>query len=88
MSKKKDTLKLDEMCIILRIPENAVGLTVKAAIAVDNDIVKVKKKLDYDDIQDARTAFLDNVEDGDDFDAHFVLTDEAKSYLESLKGDQ
>ena len=33
----------------------------------------------------ARQAFLDNVEDGDDYDARFVITDKGMDYLEQLK---
>ena len=81
MAKKKEVLELKEVCIILRIPEGTTGLTVKASIVKDGKEIKVKKKLDFDEVQEARADFLDNVAFGDDYDANFVLSDEAKAEL-------
>ena len=84
----KKEVELQEMNIILRIPENTAALEITAKIiGEDGELLKVAKKLSVQDIFKARQDFLDNVEDGDDYDARYVLTDEGKEYLRSLKGD-
>lgn len=87
--KSSKTMEVEEMNIILRIPKDAASLTVTAVlIGKDDKVVKVGRRLSADDIRSARQAFLDNVEDGDDYDARYVLTDEGREYLEILhKGD-
>ena len=80
------TMELEEMNIFLRIPKDAVALEVTASLlAEDGKVMKVSKKLAVSDIRDQRQAFLDNVEDGDDYDARFVLTEEGRDYLEQLE---
>ena len=79
------TMELEEMNIFLRIPKDAVALEVTASLlAEDGKLMKVSKKLAVSDIRDQRQAFLDNVEDGDDYDARFVLTEEGRDYLKQL----
>ena len=79
-------LELEEMNIFLRIPKDAVALEVTASLlAEDGKVMMVSKKLAVSDIRDQRQAFIDNVEDGDDYDARYVLTDEGRDYLEQLK---
>ena len=39
------------------------------------------------EIADARQDFLDNVEDGDDYDAIYTLTEEGERYLDSLQSE-
>jgi hypothetical protein len=51
----------------------------------DDKSVKVSRRLSAEDIRAARQDFLDNVEDGDDYDARYVITDEGLKYLASLK---
>ena len=81
------TVELEEMNIFLRIPKEAVALEVTASLLDGNGKVqKVKTSLSVSDIRDRRQDFLDNVEDGDDYDARYVLTEEGKAYLESLEG--
>lgn len=88
MAKKKE-IDLEEMNIILRVPKDAVTLTVNAAIMNSDDKpVKVKKRLTTQDVYKARQDFLDNVEDGDDYDARFVITEEGRRYLEELERQQ
>lgn len=93
MGKSKNTntdenkiVELEEMNIILRIPKSAASVTVNAVLIDENDkTVKVSRRLSAEDIRSARQDFLDNVENGDDYDAHYVLTDEGREYLEQLK---
>ena len=89
MSKEMEeqkTIELEEMNVILRIPEAAASVTVTAVTIDENDEpVKVCRRFSAEDIRAARQAFLENVEDGDDYDARFVITDEGMGYLEQLK---
>ena len=58
------------MNIILRIPKDAASVTVTAVLIDENDkTMKVSRRLSAGDIRSARQDFLDNVEDGDDYDA-------------------
>ena len=83
---EKKTVEVEEMNIILRIPKSAASITVTAMIIEDNDeTMKVSRRLTTEDIRTARQDFLDNVEDGDDYDARFVITDEGMEYLKQLK---
>ena len=84
--KKGKVILLDEVNIILRIPEEAVALEVTASLLDgDGKIMRVKNSLSVSDIMNRRQAFLENVEDGDDYEGRFVITDEGMGYLEQLK---
>ena len=83
---EKEIIELEEMNVILRIPVSAASVTVIALLIDENDEpVKVTRRLSAEEIRSARQVFLDNVTDGDDYDARFVVTDEGKDYLELLK---
>ena len=72
--------------IILKIPKDSVRLNVTATI-LDDDLTphKAEMILSVSDIMDARKDFLDNVEDGDEYDALYGLTDIGREYLRQLK---
>ena len=75
---ERRTVELGEMNVILRIPEGAVALEVTATLLdEDGTPLRVMRKLSVQDIFKARQAFIDNVEDGDDYDGYYVLTEEA-----------
>jgi hypothetical protein len=79
-------VELQEINIILKIPENAFFLEVKASLMDENgQLMNVMKKLPVQDIFKARQDFLQNVEDGDEYDARYVLTDESMEYLTGLQ---
>ena len=79
-------VELEEINIILRIPKEAVALEVIASLLDgDGKVMKVSTRLSVSDIREKRQDFLDNVEDGDDYDDRYVLTDEGMTYLQSLK---
>ena len=80
---EKKVLELNEMNIFLRIPEEAIGLTVIAKILDENgNPIEVQQVLSVKDIFKARKDFLDNVLDGDDFDAQYVLTEKGIASLQ------
>lgn len=84
--KKKKNIEPEEMNIFLRIPKEAVALEVTASLPdADGKVMKVGTKLSASDIHDRRRDFLDNVEDGDEYDALYVLTDEGREYLEQIR---
>lgn len=84
----KKEIELEEMNVILRIPAEAASVTISAVVIKGDKPVKVKKKLNLKDIHQARSDFLDNVEDGDDYNARFVITEKGRRYLEQLKEAQ
>ena len=54
------------------------------SVDADGKLMKVQKTLSVQDIFKARQDFLDNVEDGDDYDAKYILTEEGKACLDRL----
>ena len=79
-------MEVEEINVILRIPREAVSVTIHAVMIDENDrSVKVSRKLSAEDIRTARQDFLDNVEYGDDYNARYVLTGEGRAYLDSLE---
>ena len=82
---KRREIELEQMNVILKIPTDAVSLTITAKMLdEDGKLMSVSRTLAVSDIQGARKDFLDNVEDGDEYDAHYVLTDEGRAYLDAL----
>lgn len=78
-----DMVELDEYNLIIKIPRESIKLEIKAVFLDDNDeLTTVSKTLKLSDIQEARKDFLENVEDGDDYDARYVLTDKGREWLE------
>ena len=83
---KRREIELEQMNVILKIPTDAVSLTITAKMLdEDGKLMSVSRTLAVSDIQGARKDFLDNVEDGDEYDAHYVLTDEGRAYLDALR---
>ena len=78
-------IELEEMNIIVKVPKDALKVTIKVQVpGYDGEIIKAKKKLLKTDIDAARKDFLDNVEDGDDFNAKYVVTEKGMEYLKQL----
>lgn len=85
--KKHEEVALEEMNVILRIPTEAISVTVTAKVIEKDsgDLLEVGRKLTTQDIFKARTDFLDYVDGGDDYDAKFVITDEGRRWLEEMQ---
>lgn len=80
---------LDEMNIFVAVPENCIGLELNATILNDkNELEHVSRKLSLNEIILARNDFLTYVAGGDDYNATYVLTDDGKAYVESLRKDE
>ena len=71
--KDEDGIRLDEDFIVLTIPKNTVELRMLLQVYVDHTIVPVTKDMDMFEIREAD---------------EFVLSDEAKAYLDRLNGRQ
>ena len=83
------TMELEQMNVILKIPRDAARLTISAVILDDDGSpVTLEGVFNPDDIRQARQDFLDNVEGGDDYDVRYVLTDEGRAYLEQLEKER
>lgn len=79
------TIELEEMGIIIRVPEESVSVTVTAHVMSDDgNIIKVQKQLSPSELRQARADFLDEVVLGDDYDAEFVLNNKGLDYAEQL----
>lgn len=81
-------MKIEDMefhNIIIQIPKNTSELVVIARILDGDKIVKVQGTCDITALFQARKDFLDNVEDGDDYNGIYRLTDQGYEYAEELE---
>lgn len=82
----EDFVELDNINIIAKIPEKTARLTLTVQYFDDDgNPQKVCKVMDSEEIRQARKDFLDNVEDGDDYDAVYVITEEGERWYEEIK---
>lgn len=80
-----EEIELDQINIILKIPKRAARLDLTVHLFDDEgEPMKVHSAFDAESIRDMRQDFLENVEDGDEYDARYVITDEGRKHLESL----
>ena len=83
---EKDVVELQEINIFAKIPENAARLTLTVQYFDDDGNPQTAYKvMNAEDIRQARKDFLDYVEDGDDYDALYVVTEEGKRWIEELE---
>lgn len=86
MKQPGDEVQLEDMGVILRIPKEAVRLEMTVLILdEDSNLQEVCAEFSANDIREARQAFLDNVEFGDDYDAIWQLTEKGRRELEEMK---
>lgn len=71
--------------VIMKIPRSAVQLKMEVSILVDGEVEKAHTTFDNEAIREMRQAFLDNVEEGDEFDKVYCLTEKGKKYLDGLE---
>lgn len=81
-SVNNEFITLDEMNVILQIPEKTRKLTIIAEIGKGDEKQSVSKILKKKDIKSARKDFLDYVPEGDDFKALFVLNPEFQKFMD------
>lgn len=81
-----EVIELEEMNIIIKVPTEAVSLTVSAKVMSDDgEIYEVQSSYSPSQLRDARHCFLDEVELGDDFDARFVFAEKGLEYARMLR---
>ena len=81
----KTTLYEGELInIILKVPKNTAAMTVSAIVMEGKTTQNMSMDMGVEDIRVARQDFLDNCEEGDDYDAVYVLTDEGRAFLDEL----
>ena len=67
--------------IIVKVPGNTVACGFTAKILMNGELKEAHMDMSPEEFRQARKDFLDNVEEGDDFDKVYVLTDKAKREL-------
>ena len=85
--KEPQYVEMEEINIIAQIPSNAARIIITAEY-IDGDSGKLQQCRKYmraDDIRKARQDFLDNVEDGDDYNERYFITEEGMRFLEEVK---
>lgn len=82
---EEQSYELEEMNVILKIPKEAIGVDLNVKFVRDDQIVTAMRTLGIGEIFEARRDFLDNVEDGDDYDARYCITEKGLKYLEELE---
>lgn len=88
MPKKPEDIELEEQNIFCRIPKNTFKMKIECVVIIGGKEQKVHKELMLDEINKAREDFLEYVEDGDDYNAHYELTDEGRKLLEQMRNDK
>ena len=87
MPKKPEIIEVEEQNIFCRIPKNTLKMRIECTVVIGGKEQKVHKEMMLDEINKAREDFLENVEDGDDYDARYVLTDKGRELLEQMQND-
>lgn len=82
MSKKVEIM-VDESRAMIYIPDNSVEADLSFKVFVDGEIKSVCKKMNMKELQEAITDAEKNYIGEDDT---FVITEEGKRWLESLRG--
>lgn len=68
--------------IIVKVPQNTITCKFSATMITDDGkLQEAHMKMNAEEFRQARQDFLDNVEEGDDYDRMYVLTEKAKREL-------
>lgn len=70
----------EEVPVVLTIPKDAVKVDITVTVFEDDELTKVAKHLSLGDIRDLREDFKEYI--GDDWNALYVLTEEARKDIE------
>lgn len=80
---ESNTVELEQHNIFALIPKDSIALTITATLLDENgNPYQVHKKMSAGDIFEARKDFLDYVEDGDNYDTCYIITDQGREWLE------
>jgi len=67
--------------IIVKVPKETVACRFMAKLLLNGELKEAHMDMTPEEFRQARKDFLDNVEDGDDYDQVYVLTEKAKREL-------
>ena len=70
--------------IILSVPKDTVTISVDAKLLLDGKLETARWEMSAEEFRRARQDFLDEVDDGDEYDGVWSLTEEGKEYVERL----
>jgi hypothetical protein len=88
MKFEKEIPDEDFIHIILPVPKDTVTVSVTAKMIQNGKLIEAKMDMTPEDFRQLRQDFLDNVEDGDEYDKVWSLTEKGKEYVERLlRGD-
>lgn len=71
--------------VIMLIPRGAVQLKMEVSMLDGGKVKKAHTTFDNEAIREMRQAFLDNVEEGDEYNKVYCLTEKGKRYLDGLE---
>ena len=81
---ENEELDTELIHIIVGVPKDTVTCSFTAKLLLDGKLAEASMDMTPEQFRQARHDFLDNVEDGDDYDKVWVLTEEGKKYAEEL----
>ena len=84
MKFEKEIPDEDFIHIILPVPKDTVTVSVTAKMIQNGKLIEAKMDMTPEDFRQLRQDFLDNVEDGDEYDKVWSLTEKGKEYVERL----
>ncbi len=87
MLEQQTEVLLKEMNVILQIPEEAAAIDVTAHILRGEKVLSVTRSFNAEALRKARQDFLDNVEDGDDYDPVYRLTPKGLKMAMDMAGE-
>lgn len=75
--------------IIVKVPQNTITCKFAATMITDDGkLQEAHMKMNAEEFRQARQDFLDNVEEGDDYDRMYVLSEEGKAWLDKREGGE
>ena len=82
MEDQKIYVEMEERCAMIRLPSNAVSVSINVVVYDNGELVKVSKSLTLEDI---RFAFQDADDNYYGEDYEYVLTDKGLKFAEQLR---
>ena len=67
--------------IIVKVPKKTIACSFTVIMLVNGKLEEAHMEMGAEAFRKARKSFLDNVEDGDEYDAVYTLTEKAKREL-------
>lgn len=74
--------------IILPVPKDTVTVSVTAKMIQNGKLIEAKMDMSAEEFRQSRQDFLENVEDGDDYDKVWTLTEEGRNHLNQIMGGE